>query len=105
MATFYHTEPHFTSNVQKFLDTVSKDAVADFGCLGATYGPVVEEIEKEGDGKGKGNAVLLCIGWESREDHMKFRESESFKKNIHFLREGMGGIEMHHTVFKSYKDS
>ena len=57
------------------------------------YGPVVEEVEKE-EGAGKGKAVVLCIGWESREKHMAFRETETFAKNIHFLREGVKGTEI-----------
>jgi heme-degrading monooxygenase HmoA len=63
------------------------------GYLGHAYGPVVEEIEKE-EGAGMGKAVVLCIGWESKERHMAFRETESFKENIHFLREGVTGAEL-----------
>jgi hypothetical protein len=63
------------------------------GYLGHAFGLVVEEIEKE-EGSGKGKAVVLCIGWESRDAHMAFRETETFAKNIHLLREGMKGAEM-----------
>lgn len=42
----------------------------------------------------KGKAVVLVIGWESKEAHLAFRETDTFKENIHFLRQGMGGAEM-----------
>jgi hypothetical protein len=90
IATFFQTEEFFLSNVEKFMAAAAPHME---GYLGHAYGPVIEEIEKE-EGAGKGKAVVLCIGWESRERHMAFRETESFKENIHFLREGMKGSEM-----------
>ncbi len=90
IATFFHTEDFFLSNVDKFMTATSPHME---GYLGHAAGPVIEEIEKEG-GAGKGKAVVLCIGWESKERHMAFRETETFKRNIHFLREGMKGSEM-----------
>jgi hypothetical protein len=90
VATFFQTEDFFLSNLEKFMAAASPHAE---GFLGHVYGPAVEEIEKE-EGAGKGKAVVLCIGWESREKHMAFRETETFAKNIHLLREGMKGAEM-----------
>jgi hypothetical protein len=90
IATFFQTEDFFLSNVEKFMTATSPHME---GYLGHAYGPVIEEIEKE-EGAGKRKAVVLCIGWESRERHMAFRETETFAKNIHFLREGMKGVEM-----------
>jgi len=97
IATFFQTEDTFLSNVEKFVTTASPHME---GYLGHAYGPVIEEIEKE-EGAGKGKAVVLCIGWESREKHMTFRETETFRENIHLLREGMKGSEMHHVALKS----
>lgn len=92
VATFFQTEDSFLSNVEQFMAATAPQMV---GYLGHVFGPVVEEIEKEGGtGAGMGSAVVLCIGWESRERHMAFRETESFKQNIHLLREGVKGAEM-----------
>lgn len=90
IVTFFQTEDFFLSNVEKFMAAMSPHAE---GYLGHVYGPVIEEIEEE-EGAGKGKAVVLCIGWESREKHMAFRETETFVKNIPLLREGMKGGEM-----------
>jgi len=98
VATFYQTSPQFPSNVEKFVSII--DGKAD-GCLGVTFGNVVEEIEKE-PGTGKGKAMLLAIGWESREKHVAFRETSTFKENVHLLRDGMKDVEMHHVSFKGY---
>lgn len=49
----------------------------------------------EQDGLGEGsNALVLFIGWESKEKHLEFRETEQFKRNVGLLREGAEGVEM-----------
>lgn len=68
------------------------------GYLGTAYGETLEDVKKHAD-QGKedvkeGKAVVLLIGWESKELHMKFRETDTFKENIHYLREKTGGVEM-----------
>jgi len=102
VATFYNTSPQFVSNVRKFIQTIEGKAE---GYLGSSFGGVVEEISKHTDADKecteKGKAVMLVIGWGSKEVHMKFRESSLFKENIHYLREGMRGVEMFHVVFKA----
>jgi len=49
------------------------------------YGETMEELSKEEGGE-KGKAATLCIGWDSKEKHMEYRESENFKENIGLLR-------------------
>jgi len=99
IAMFYKTDHSFLDNLKKFVSVFDGNKIE--GYVGYVYGPVIEEIEKSaGDGKGK--AVTLFIGWESKEAHMKFRETELFQKNVNLLREGVGAVEMHHTSFKSY---
>jgi hypothetical protein len=66
-------------------------------CLGA--GVTHEEIEKDSV---KGKGAVLLIGWQSRQEHMDFREKETFKKNIQLLRQNAKGIEMHHTTFMTH---
>jgi hypothetical protein len=95
-ATFYNIEPGFLSNVEKFVKVVEE--VKGEGYLGVAYGETMEDVKKHADqGKGDvkdGKAVVLLIGWESKELHMKFRETDTFKENIHYLREKQGGVEM-----------
>lgn len=45
--------------------------------------------------------MRLCIGWTSKDAHMRFRETELFKKNIGLLREGVGSAEVYHVSFKA----
>jgi hypothetical protein len=66
---------------------------------GWAYGTTHEEIEREGV---KGKGAMLLIGWDSREDHMAFRELQAFKDNIHLLRQTAKKIEMHHTKFMNH---
>lgn len=62
---------------------------------------MIEDIAQDGGEEGKGRAVRLCIGWTSKEEHMKFRETKLFKDNIHLLREGSGRPEVFHVAFKA----
>jgi len=88
VAVFFKTKDEYVGLVEKFVECLK----GVDGYLGHCFGDVIEEIEKvEGDGKGK--AVLLYIGWTSREAHLRFRETETFKKNVGILNEGMGGLE------------
>jgi hypothetical protein len=41
------------------------------------------------------------VGWTSKEEHMKFRETDLFKNNIQLLREGVGSAEVFHVPFKA----
>ncbi|KAI9745167.1 MAG: hypothetical protein M1818_001445 [Claussenomyces sp. TS43310] len=90
MATLYEAQASCLDNVKQFVQN-TKDKME--GGLGSVIGSVVEEIQAK-EGAGTGKAVLLCLGWESREAHMKFRETDCFKENINLLREGNGGIVM-----------
>ena len=95
-ATFYYIEPGFVSNVEKFVKIV--EGLKGVGSLGIAYGETIEDVKKHAD-QGKedvkeGKAVVLLIGWESKELHMKFRETDTFKENIHYLREKTGGAEV-----------
>ncbi|KAH7400081.1 hypothetical protein BKA64DRAFT_707761 [Cadophora sp. MPI-SDFR-AT-0126] len=95
-ATFLDTKPHFISNVDKFMKGIGTPDQ----CYGGAWGDSVEaDVGKHVDGSVKGRATVLLVGWESKEAHMKFRETEVFEKNIGLLREGMGGVEMFHVAF------
>jgi heme-degrading monooxygenase HmoA len=68
------------------------------GYLGHAYGETVEDVKKHADQAKEdvkeAKALVLLIGWESKEIHMKFRESELFKEQIHLVREKQGGVEL-----------
>ncbi|TVY28969.1 hypothetical protein LHYA1_G001638 [Lachnellula hyalina] len=124
-ATFYDTKPVFVGNVRKFegvLDQAKAKGDVDVDeYLGGVWGedvrsrrseekeglsadllpPVIEDIAKNGASEGKGRAIRLCLGWTSKEAHMKFRETQLFKDNIALLREGVGSAEVHHVAFKT----
>lgn len=98
MATFYGTTDAFMSNAQKFMDVVGKSPPD--GLIGGASGEVIEMIDgTPGKVEGKVKAVTLIIQWESVEKHMAFRGTTLFKENIHYLREGAQGVEMHHAAF------
>ncbi|KAH6690233.1 hypothetical protein BKA61DRAFT_684526 [Leptodontidium sp. MPI-SDFR-AT-0119] len=95
-ATFLDTKPHFLDNVDKFMKAVGVPEK----CYGGAWGDSVEtDVGKHVDGSVKGKVTVLLIGWESKEAHMEFRETETFAENIGLLREGMGGVEMFHVSF------
>jgi len=83
---------------QRFLDLVPGAA----GFSGETsFGWSVEEVEFEG---AMCRVLLLAIGWESREAHMKFRDTEHFARIIPILTalEGIKGLQICHVSTKSY---
>jgi heme-degrading monooxygenase HmoA len=65
----------------------------------------MEKIVRHNDvgkeGVKQGSAVVGLLGWDSKEAHMAFRETELFKENVHLLREKNGGIELGHVPFKA----
>jgi hypothetical protein len=89
MATLFNTDPHFLSNVEEFTEAAKYAE----GYYGHAFGEVSEELEQK-EGSGKGKAVVLCIGWQATESHMKFKETQIFKDNVHFMTDGMGGVEI-----------
>jgi len=94
IATFYHNGAPSDSYVEDALKIEPVLAKAD-GYLGAALGVTYEEVEREGV---KGKAAVLVVGWQSKEAHMAFRETESFRENIGMLRGEAKGIEMHHVA-------
>jgi heme-degrading monooxygenase HmoA len=97
IATFYcEGEPgkDWKSNAAKAGEWLEKEATAA-GYLGGAYGITHEEVEYKGV---KGKAAVIAIGWTSKEAHMNFRETQTFKENIGLLRGEAKAIEMHHVV-------
>ena len=94
LTCYFETEDAgFGSKVDRLVKAIADNAE---GFKGAAGGGVVEDVEYEGE---KGKAYVGLLGGESVEAHMKFRETQAFKDNIHLLREDPLGMEVHHTEF------
>jgi len=88
----------YEAGVLKFHEANLEAKVA--GYQGAAYGFTHEEVTLE-DGK-KGKAVVLAIGWDAVDSHLKFRETQTFKDHIHLLTDGISGAEMIHVQFLEF---
>ena len=91
-ATFYNVEKGFAQNLEAFVQAV--DIGKPDGFVGYATGHVVEQITRPKEGAQEGEALVLLFGWESKEKHLSFRETELFAKHIGLLREKHGGVEM-----------
>ena len=86
----------FVLDLMKFKDILEENAK---GYKGHAGGWVLEELEHK-DVEGKAKVWLSIVGWESVEAHMTFRESESFKDNVHLIRPATKkAMVVHHTKF------
>lgn len=97
IATFYCDSkpiPEWLSNASKAAAWLEEQP-ASAGYLGGAYGITHEVVEYQGV---KGKAAVLAVGWTSKEAHMAFRGTETFKENIGLLRGEAKAIEMHHVV-------
>ncbi|KAL9603856.1 MAG: hypothetical protein Q9219_000965 [cf. Caloplaca sp. 3 TL-2023] len=86
----------FEENVQKFEKIVEKAE----GFKGFACGWIIEEQEHP-KVEGKAKLWQTCIGWQSVEAHMAFRESKDFLDNVDLMRPEFGkSITMHHVKFQ-----
>lgn len=75
------------------------------GYKGYAGGWVIEEVPNPksdgGKNKDKVKAFAGAIGWQSVEAHLKFREHQAFKDNIHLLRgaKDLVGMDVFHVKF------
>lgn len=88
VAFFYDVPANFLDNLKAFGAPLSSDKVP--GYHGIRYGLSTEEAQPykkafadENDTKSTG---VLLIGWDSKEKHLEFRETELFKEQIPLLR-------------------
>lgn len=98
--TFYGIEPGFTANVEKFF--ASFDQFKIDGLVGYTWCEVLEDnvathtevLRGKKEGEGDGKALVVFIGWETREARVRYRETEGFKNNNYLLMEKCREAEM-----------
>lgn len=106
---FFDPAPTFLSNIEKFVGILEEKRGEGLvkGYYGGSYGGSVEgglvkhsEVleGKVADGDG-GKVVVGFLGWESKEAHLAFRETELFKENIGLLRGNNRGAEVFHVKF------
>lgn len=103
VATVHNAQPGMLSNVEKFAAAIEEGKPEGFH--GVVYGKVMEKIVRHVDVRKKdakpGDAIVVMLGWDSRDAHLKFRETDLFKENIGLLREKNGGVEIAHVPFKA----
>ncbi|KAI5361325.1 hypothetical protein Slin14017_G080580 [Septoria linicola] len=103
VATFYFggdAPEGYLDGVLKFRNVINSEGSDGF--LGAAAGVTHEDTVKSPKDGHEGKAAVLAIGWESVEKHMAFRETKTFKDNIHYLRNGAKEVEMHHVQFMKF---
>lgn len=74
---------------------------------GVAYGPTVEEIVKHTEQSASpavapAKAGVLFVGWESKEAHMRFRETEDFKNSIPLVRGNNRDREVWHVKLNKF---
>ncbi len=95
-AYFASKDESYDGNIRKFVDVLEGLG----GFKAACGGWVIEDVEDEKVGEeGKGKAYVGVVGWESVEAHMRARETDAYKENVHLLRDGPVAMEVHHTTF------
>lgn len=95
-AYFTSRDESYDGNLRKFVDVLEGLE----GFKAASRGWVIEDVEHERIGEArKGKAYVGVVGWESVEAHMKARETDAFKENVHLLGDGPVAMEVHHTTF------
>jgi quinol monooxygenase YgiN len=100
LATFYcdgKPGDEWLGNAAKAAEWLGREASGAGGYVAgaSAFGITHEEVEYKGV---KGKAAVIAIGWTSKEAHMSFRETQTFKENIGLLRGDAKAIEMHHVV-------
>ncbi|KAI7775026.1 hypothetical protein LA080_007452 [Diaporthe eres] len=75
--------------LQQFADVLAEEPVIQAVNVGR--GVENDFPVRDGEEGRKGSLLNLMIGWPSIDAHMQFRETDTFKNNIHLLR-GMEGV-------------
>ncbi|KIW70731.1 hypothetical protein PV04_02972 [Phialophora macrospora] len=92
----------FHEGMKKFGSIVQRDWEE---CRGTAGGWVAEELEDPKTGE-KAKVYVCLLGWPGVESHMKFRETQSFKDNVHLLRgaKDLKNVAVVHVASKEFKE-
>ena len=97
LATLSSKDEDYAINAAKFAKLTKDNAN---GCKGASTGWIREQVEHEKlDEAQKGFAYAIVIGWESKDVHLAFRETTTFRENISLIRDGAQALQVNHTSF------
>ncbi|KAI3401966.1 hypothetical protein diail_3940, partial [Diaporthe ilicicola] len=82
-----------TNQVRQFADACL-GGCADIQAINLGWGIENDFPVRDGEEGQKGSIFTGMIGWTSIDAHMQFRETDTFKDNIHLLRELEGVVKM-----------
>jgi hypothetical protein len=100
MLELYGCENSVLGNVKQFVAGLH----GTDGFRHAVWGESVEDDVVPGINEGnKGKAVVLWVGWESKQKHEEWKKSEHAEKYLHLIREGRKEVEMHHSKFHEFE--
>ncbi len=106
--TAYFPTTYSAEDQKTFHDGMTKfgNAVTEVwkDCKGTTGGWVVEELDLPKSSE-KAKAYVALLGWTSVDAHMAYRETQSFKDNVHLLRgaKDLKDVGMFHVVTTEFK--
>ncbi|KAI9673972.1 MAG: hypothetical protein M1817_002178 [Caeruleum heppii] len=105
LVTFYFprsispsAQKDFSALFQSFVAILRDENVP--GSHGEVSGWVEDGIHYEGQEEEKERAFVAVLGWDSIEAHMRFRDTEAFKRGIKGLREASERVTMVHVEFE-----
>ena len=92
------------SAIKKLVSVVEANAPGYKGYVDG-WGEELQENSNSLDGKTK--VYICCLGWNSKDDHMRFRDTQLFKDNIHHLRDAphLKDMQMVHASLLEYHDA
>lgn len=82
-----------TQQLQQFADVCLKEHPV-IHAINVGWGVENDFPVRDGEEGQKGSLLNAMIGWPSIDAHMQFRETDTFKNNIHLLREIKGVVKM-----------
>lgn len=92
---------NFAKKVRQFLGVIQQHASP--GCTGSAIGFSNEHDLVNPQTQEKGQALIVFVGWESVDVHMKFRETDEFKSASKDMQdEAMKGVTMEHIHPKDF---
>ncbi|GAB7337490.1 hypothetical protein MBLNU457_g2819t1 [Dothideomycetes sp. NU457] len=98
-ARFQEMTAELGNDAEIFFDAVEE---SEAGFVSWTMGWTYEDVEHE-ELDGKGKILMLVIGWESVDAHMKARETDAFKNTIRGLKRHIKSMAAFHVALKYHK--
>ncbi|KAI9666782.1 MAG: hypothetical protein M1831_001558 [Alyxoria varia] len=92
------------SSIKKLISVIETNAPGYKGYVEG-WGEELQENDKSPGGKSK--VYIGCLGWNSKEEHMNFRETQLFKDNVHHILDAhqLKDVQMVHASLLEYHDA